>query len=412
MSDRSTKRENGFSLLEMAIALGLGTLVLGAAVQIYTQGVGATWTASQRAEMQQDFRAASDMLTKDLSMAGAGLGNGAAIALPASSSSPVYGCASVSGTNTCYINGGSVAYPTQGTTPYMYGLLPGPQKGPLFGPSSGLSDVVTVVYTDSAFYLDCYAASVASATTVTFTLTTTSQASPNCTNNGATIQAIGNLVNGLTAGDLVLFNISTASTCPAHTTCPSAPESVVAEVTGVSGSTVTFASGDPLNMNQPSATSGNLPYVAGAAALTIPYYSGTATRILAISYYLDTTVSPPRLMRQVSGHTPMPLVDNVVYLQFTYDLFNDANMTAAVQCHNPGAVSDGCLVPGSSTGLLPNQITKINIAHMSMSSMASGSTVLSGTKGGYQGLDLETSVSARNLTYSNNYQCTSNCTSN
>jgi Tfp pilus assembly protein PilW len=410
MSDRSTKRENGFSLLEMAIALGLGTLVLGAAVQIYTQGVGATWTASQRAEMQQDFRAASDMLTKDLSMAGAGLGNGAAIALPASSSSPVYGCASVSGTNTCYINGGSVAYPTQGATPYMYGLLPAYQKGPSFGASSGLSDVVTVVYTDSAFYLDCYAASVASATTVTFTLTTASQASPNCTNNGATIQTVANTVNGLTAGDLVLFNISTASTCPAHTTCPSAPESVVAEVTGISGSTATFASGDPLNMNQPSASSGNLPFVSGQTGT----YGGTATRILAISYYLDTTVSPPRLMRQVSGHTPMPLVDNVVFLQFTYDLFNDSTGTPAVGCHNPGIAGDTC-ISGSSTSptaLLPNQITKINIAHMSMSSMAAGSTVLSGTKGGYQGLDLETSVSARNLTYSNNYQCTSNCTSN
>ena len=48
--------------------------MLGAAVQIYIQGVGATWTVTQRAEMQQDFRAASNMLTKDLSLAGAGLG--------------------------------------------------------------------------------------------------------------------------------------------------------------------------------------------------------------------------------------------------------------------------------------------------------------------------------------------------
>src|ERR1700683_2380846 len=101
MSDRSTKRESGFSLLEMVISMALGTIVLGAAVQIYIQGVSATWMVTQRAEMQQDFRAASDMLTKDLSLAGAGLTPGAAIALP-SATTPEYGCDQ---TPKCYLNG-------------------------------------------------------------------------------------------------------------------------------------------------------------------------------------------------------------------------------------------------------------------------------------------------------------------
>src|SRR5271156_5658382 len=99
MSKRSTKRESGFSLLEMLIAITLGTAVLGAAVQIYIQGLSATWTVTQRAEMQEDFRAASNILTKDLSLAGAGLGNGAEIALP-SKSTPQYGCDQ---TLKCYI---------------------------------------------------------------------------------------------------------------------------------------------------------------------------------------------------------------------------------------------------------------------------------------------------------------------
>ena len=55
MSDRSTKRESGFSLLEMMIAMALGTIVLGAAVQIYSQGVAATWTVTQRAETAAGF---------------------------------------------------------------------------------------------------------------------------------------------------------------------------------------------------------------------------------------------------------------------------------------------------------------------------------------------------------------------
>src|ERR1035438_805372 len=123
MSDRSTKRESGFSLLEMVIATALGTIVLGAAVSIYIQGVNATWTVTQRAEMQQDFRAASNLLKSDLSLAGAGLGQGASIQLPTSASLPVYGCAQT--TSTCYLNGTSgVTYPVQGTTPFLYGLLP------------------------------------------------------------------------------------------------------------------------------------------------------------------------------------------------------------------------------------------------------------------------------------------------
>src|SRR5271165_5594671 len=125
MSKRSTKRERGFSLMEMVVATALGTIVVASATQLYVQGVNATWTISQRAEMQQDFRAASNMLTKDLSLAGAGLGNGAAIQLP-SGTTPVYGCDQ---TGACYINGGSVQYPKQGGTPYLYGLLPGLNVG-------------------------------------------------------------------------------------------------------------------------------------------------------------------------------------------------------------------------------------------------------------------------------------------
>ena len=106
MSDRSTKRESGFSLLEMVIAMALGTIVLGVAVQLFSQGVAATWTVSQRAEMQQDFRAASEMLTKDLSLAGSGLGNNVQIGLPTTSTTPVYGCDQ---SLKCYINGTAAA---------------------------------------------------------------------------------------------------------------------------------------------------------------------------------------------------------------------------------------------------------------------------------------------------------------
>ena len=375
MGDR-TKRESGFSLLEMVIAMALGMIVLGAAVQLYTQGVGATFKVSQRAEMQQDFRAASNMVLRDLSLAGAGLGNNTAIALP-SGSTPRYGCDQ----STCHLGTANTSpglYPLQSTTPYFYGLLPGYQQGPTIN-AGHPTDTITVAYTDTNFYLNCYTATVTSLGVVQFALPTTLPAG--CLPNGVTSpQAVSDAVVGLTIGDLVYVSLSSTP--------------VVVEVTGAPTTTgpntysVPFANNDVLKMNQTASGKGINAAAVGA--------SGTSpTRVFVITYYIDNTLSPPRLMRQVSGHTPMPVAENVVYMQFNYDLFNDSTNSVAVACSNPGAAADGC--SGASTGLPPNEVTKINIAHMAMNS------TLKGAQGGFQGLDLVTSVSARDLTYNNSY---------
>ena len=380
MSDHITKREGGFTLLEMTIALALGTIVLGAAVQIYSQGVTATWVATQRSELQQDFRAASDILTADLGLAGAGLGNGAEIELPTSSTIPVYGCDQ---TGTCYLNGTSAKYPTQSGTPYLYGLLPGYDLGPTMNGQA--TDIVTVAYTDPDFFLDCYTATIASATTVTFAL---NSSGPNCTANGDTIQAINDAAEGLTAGDLVLFNFSGTQ--------------VVAEVYGSAptSTTVTFASSDPLSMNQASTSTASLACQFAGNTGCSGGTTGYGVRLFVITYYIDTTVTPARLMRQVSGHSPMPIAEGAAYMKFTYDLFNTATNAFATQCPNPGASGDVCN-SGSDSGLLPNQITKINIQNMAMDSTLKGA--LYGLSKGDQSIDLETSVCARNLTYVNNF---------
>jgi hypothetical protein len=142
---------------------------------------------------------------------------------------------------------------------------------------------------------------------------------------------------------------------------------------------VTFAAGDPLRMNQPAAAAGSLG--------TIPVAStGSANRINVITYYLDNTIVPPRLMRQISGHSPIPVAENVSFMQFTYDLYD----------FSAGAVVTARADGGAGLGFTPNQITKINIKHMSLASTLHGAP-------GYQGLDLQTSVSARDLTFKNDY---------
>jgi len=392
MSDQSTKRESGFSLLEMLVAMALGTLVVGAAVQLYSQGVSVTWKVSQRAELQQDFRAASDMLTKDLSLAGSGLGNGTQVPLP-SAAAPLYGCDQ---TGKCYLGPNNTVagtYPLQGVTPTLYGLIPGYNLGPTLASNPTPTDAVTVVYADSSFYLNCYQATVTAAGQVTFGPSTIKvngvlPAFPpaGCLPNGvATPQAVNDSLLGLTPGDLVLMNLNGS---------PVVGEVTGAVATGVNavGTTyiVPFANNDPLKMNQTAVGA-----TAGLNGASLNSTGALPMRLLVNTYYLDNTVTPPRLMRQISGHTPMPVTDGVVYMKFNYDLYNDATNSPAIGCQNPGAAGDVC-VSGSSTGLSPIDITKINILHMAMNSALKGAV-------GYQGLDLETSVSARDLTYNNQY---------
>ncbi|HEY6304569.1 MAG TPA: prepilin-type N-terminal cleavage/methylation domain-containing protein [Terriglobales bacterium] len=394
MSDRSTKREGGFSLMEMMIAIALGTAVLGAAVQIYIQGVSATWTVTQRAEMQQDFRAASNILTKDLSLAGAGLGNGVSIALP-SGTTPVYGCDQ---TATCYINGTSVKYPVNSGTPYLYGLLPGYNVGPTLVTAQGPTDAVTVVYTDNSFYLNCYTATATAVGVITFGPATTPLTaglppafpSAGCLPTGVTTaQAVNDPVVGLVPGDLVMMTLNGATVIGEVTA------GTIATGTNAVGTTyaVPFANGDVLHMNQTTGTNYFNTEPKNA--------TGTSPmRVQVITYYLDSSVSPARLMRQISGHTPMPVAENVVYMKFSYDLFNSTSDLPAVNCSNPGAATDGCNTAGASAGLTPVNITKINILNMAIDSSQVG---FSNSQASYQRLDLQTSVAARNLTYTNNY---------
>jgi len=396
MGNRGAKRASGFSLLEMTISMALGTVVLGAAVHMYTQGVTATATVSQRAELQQDFRAASNMLTNDLGLAGSGLGTGAAIALP-TAVTPQYGCDQTS----CYLNGVAGTYPKQGTTPYLYGLIPGYNLGPTLYAAQGATDTVAVVYTDTNFYLNCYTPKVTSKGVVTFYQPTPplTWALEGCLPGTATApQAVNAPAVGLTKGDLVMMTL--------------AGTRLVVEVTGdvttgtdSNGNTtyvVPFANSDALKMNQTPSTGGlNSVAVNSAGSYSAaPCATTGPCRLQVITYYIDNTISPPRLMRQVSGHTPMPVAEGIVYLKFNYDLFNDATNTPAVGCRNPGVSGDVCTY-GSSTGLLPNQITKINVANMAMDGTMSSAQY--GLNKGYQSIDLQTSVSARNLTFANNY---------
>jgi prepilin-type N-terminal cleavage/methylation domain-containing protein len=379
--------EFGFSLIELMIALTVGLVVIGAAVQLFSRSVNAEWVVSQKSEMQQDMRAASNMLTQDISLAGAGLGN-AAIALPSGTGTlPVYGCDQ---TFTCnYINGAAISFPVPSgsTVPYLYGVIPGPGLGPILNTTEGPSDIISLVYTDSVLALNCYTVPNPTpappgpgltATTAVFTLPNPLPSTCTLPTGLTQPQSLVDPVVGLTPGDLIWFT----------NTVGGSTGMAVAEVTSVANNgggkfTVTFAAGDPMRMNQTTATAGNLAKIDTGT-------NTVGTRIYVITYFINVLADPlgtgtgtPRLMRMVNGHTPVPVAENVAYTKFSYNLYN-------------GTVVNTYADGGLSEGLTPNMASSINLLHLTIRSQLASAA-------GYQGLDLQTAISARNLTFTNRY---------
>jgi prepilin-type N-terminal cleavage/methylation domain-containing protein len=364
----STKPSSGFTLIEMMVSLALGLVVMSAAMQLFTSGMNATFTVSQRAQMQQDVRAAEDTLSKDINLAGASFQTGAGVAA-GTGTNPVYGCDQ---TPKCYLgasSNASIMFPGN----YLYPIQPGYKQGITLNATQGASDIITLTYADTILPVNCYDLKFnnTQGTSVTFTLDT---ALPGCT--GAATPKLTDAAVGLTPGDVLIIT-------------DAAGDVAIAEVTNATGTaspfTVAFATADPLKLNQPTATSGALATVATSGS------TAGANRLLINTYFLNVQADPlggtgiPRLMRQVSGHTPIPLAENVAFLQFTYDTY-DSN----------GNLLTGLGDAGASLGVAPSMIRKVTIAHMTVRSP------IQGTKG-FQGFDLQTSVSARNLSFSNRY---------
>jgi prepilin-type N-terminal cleavage/methylation domain-containing protein len=376
----NSNSSRGFTLLELMISAAIGAVLLVAATQVFSRGIKAAWVTSQRSELQTDFRAAGNLLQRDISMAGAGaLGqqglSTAAVGLPNTATRPVYPCY---GLTTCnYISGAPVAYPLSSGVPYMYSIIPGPSLGITINAAQGPTDIITVVYADANLALNCYTGAMDNTgTVVTFQLPATLPSTCVLPVNSTvpaplTFSAAGN-PTGLQIGDMIMFGTNAIGVITSNVvTCAPTGSNTACY-------TATFAATDPGHVNQPSAATGSLKQFANLA-------TPSAVRLIAVTYYLDISPSDgvtPRLMRIQNGKLPAPVAENVVYLKFSYDVYN-GGVVSANQATLPA-------------GTNPAMITKVNIVHMSMRSQQS-------TYNGYQGLDLQTSIAARNLTSQQEY---------
>ncbi len=353
------------------VAVTITLLVMAAAVSLYRQSLQVSVTVNQQSEMQTEIRGAMNQFARDLNQAGTGIPLGG-IPIPSAATggaNPKFACDALNG---CYISSGNTF--TQGV---LYSVTPANGIGPdVLQPS----DAIIITYLDPVLSPlvdptlcnpnpDCNWS----------TKSTTTLAS-----NGSSVTmptglspAMNDLAYGLNVGDVLLLQNSIGSAVGVVTNFD--PGSRI----------ISFANGDPLNLNQSAATAGNIKALKAGAA----YPAVTVSRVVMITYFLQTVNRPSgpdtQLMRQVGAKTPTPVADHIEDMQFTYDVFDaDSSVLTA-------ALADAAT--GSPPTPVPNQIRKINIIMTVRSPRPNA-------QGVYDHFTLTTSIGPRNLSFHDRYQ--------
>jgi prepilin-type N-terminal cleavage/methylation domain-containing protein len=378
MKLRTSNSQHGFTLLELMIASIIGLFMMVAMTSVFRQANAAAFTITQRAETQQNMRAGIELMAKDISLAGAGLPNGG-LQLPGAT--PIKIACNQGGT--CYVP--AATYPNSN---YMTGIIPGFGNGVeasavIPSAPAAVNDSITSIYADYNFSLSNFKFTFPPAASTPATVTLVAVPNASLPTN---ILAAG----GLNVGDLLLFSVQNAGTgvgaANGQGTSSVQIASAVAEITSISGTgpwTIGFTSPDPLNFNQGGANSLSAALVASTGAGdTI-----SVNRLFAVTYFLQVppaggTVQTPRLMRQVNGLSAVPVADNIINLQFSYDVINYVSGFLDANQSNP-------LLAGDNLAL----IQKTNIWVMGQSLNIGNNRA--------QSMYLTTSVSAGNMSFCN-----------
>jgi prepilin-type N-terminal cleavage/methylation domain-containing protein len=358
--------QRGFTLMELMVSMALGLIVMGSAVQLFNMGMKTSTVISQRAELQENMRAAIELMSKDISMAGAGIPSGG-IQLPNNGAVPSLFACDQGGV--CHIPA-NFQYPAgnhlSGVIP---GFLTGVENNAVIPSAPGTpTSSITLVYADYNFPLNEYY--------VTFPAAAGTQANIAANPNFNPAPPLITAPGGLQVGDLVWMQNSSGN--------------AVGEVTGFTANSISFADNDPLRFNQ-----SNAAYNFNIRAIATPVIGApcpptctTAYRIFVVTYYLSVPAAVgqlPRLMRQVNGLPPVPVADNIINMQFGYDAYNSTTNALDANQVNPIGVGDDL-----------NLIQKVNI---SLVGQALGTTTSN-----KQNMALSTSVSARNMAFRDRYK--------
>ncbi len=349
MRNGPLRSNDGFSLVELLVAMGLTMTLVGGALLAFDGVRRATEGADLRADVNQSVRAGLNLLTRDLLAAGQGIPTGG-IPVPSGAGSTPIVRPSPAGT--------SLTFPVADTLPAVStgaGLGPAIRRpgAAANAPAGASTDMVTVLMADS--------------TLPSLPLTSVSA-------DGSTVIVDASIplddpASGVTAGDLMMLSNARGNT--------------LQMVTGRTGQAIAFEAGDSLSLNQRGAAQGTILQLQSGPGV---YPPTTARRILMISYYVDATTDAerPRLVRRINNRPERAVCIGVEALTFSYDLVDGA--TNPINVRTPTAPNT------------PHQIRKANIFLAARSSTPWGWTnepIRSG---------LSAQVSLRSLSFVDRYR--------
>lgn len=367
-------RQCGFSLLELVVAMAITLVVLAAAMMVYQKSVQVASFTSSRAEMQAELRAAMNQITRDLNQAGTGIPVGG-IPIPSASNggtNPVFACDA----SQCYITAANAF-----TTGTLNKVTPGNAVGPN---TLEATDALVMIYMDPIAPSNDPTSSATGLDWSSYTTTNIATDGSSLTMPAGTTPALNDPQKGLVLGDLLLMQ--------------NVRGSALGVVTGFDAAArkISFASGDPLKINQPAATA--IPGTLASLKIyplpsSAPYYNPTSVaRLMMITYFIrqDPNDGHYMLMRQVNGRTPSPVAENIEDLQITYDVLDDSKSPAVLTANLPDAAI------GSPATPQPNMIRKINLILTARSAAPNA-------QGQIDRMSTSTSVGPRNLSFRDRY---------
>jgi prepilin-type N-terminal cleavage/methylation domain-containing protein len=336
-------REDGFTLSELLIATTIMLMVTGAALTTFRNALTVNDTAVQLADANQNLRAGTNQLIRDLMMAGRIIGP-SGIPVPTGGGVSAFNRPGPPGANLTF---NLVA--GDGTTLNLADITTGFQIGPTVNGSP--TDVVTIMTVDEFMPVMTSPPPNPSISPTTEVLIAPDGSS--ITLAATSLWLLGDTVNDtppIQVGDLILFKNPNGM--------------AIQTVTSKDATHVYFATNavDWFKFNQRNvAFSGTLLNLKSPVDLVTAFPTTTLFRALMITYYVDLTTTPgsPRLTRVVNHFTPQALAGVVEDLDLSYDLVDGVN--------NPVSINSLPYVDGAGNTYNSNQIRKVNI-HMGVRS--------------------------------------------
>jgi prepilin-type N-terminal cleavage/methylation domain-containing protein len=320
------KRQNGFSLIELLVAMAILLIVVSVATATIIQAQHVSEAVALEANVQENLRAAMHFLVRDLTQAGEGI-PAAGISVPNTAG----GVSAIArpGTPAASIFQTQAAPPVSLTT--LPPVIPGNALGSVVTTQNPATkailtggyntDIVTILYADNT--LVSSAGGAAAPLLTAAPVTEPAPATPVCAGviaaNGSSVAmdpacfTMPGAPTPLAVGNLIMF----------HNINGTALE----YITSIAGSTMNFAAGDPAGLNATGLPNGT---VAKISASTVPT---TISRVWMVTYYLDVVTNPskPQLIRQVNypnypaaapANPPQAVGEVIEDLSFSYDIVN------------------------------------------------------------------------------------------